>query len=431
MEKKMNYIYSAFLVAFLLIMGMLSLGESSKKLPLYGDFKEVNRPSFTIQNWLEVKYQDSMQLFLESKFGYRNYFIRTRNQLYYSLFNESKTKSLIIGKNAVLYEEAYLKEFLGIDREPESTIDDYAVKLKQVQDTLERLGKKLLIVTAPGKASFYPDNIPDDWKQLQKQRPRDYDLFTEAYEKHKLNHFNASSWFQQLKKTSKYPLYSASGIHWTQYAETIFLDSLSRQLRSWKYSVPKRNIMSITLASPKLPDNDLEEGMNLVYSLSNEKLAYPNYSFSSKHEKNCSVLLLGDSYLWHIYESGQVNALFENYAYYYYYHDRYSNYEKEKKSANKYTLISDLLASDCIILLTTEPHFSRYHFGFTDDLHQFFFNPEAYAAFQQEVEKVKQDILNNPDWTEMIREKAKKENKSFEQMLQLDALYVVNMNHNK
>ena len=61
----------------------------------------------------------------------------------------------IVGKDNYLYEESYIKAYLGDDFIGEKKIFNTAQKLKAVQDTLKSNHIDLIVVLAPGKGTFF------------------------------------------------------------------------------------------------------------------------------------------------------------------------------------------------------------------------------------------------------------------------------------
>src|SRR5690554_7961116 len=66
--------------------------------PLSGDFKQLEKPSFTKADWWNGKFQEEYKAYINQKMGFQPLFVRTYNQLHFSLFNNPRASGVIIGK---------------------------------------------------------------------------------------------------------------------------------------------------------------------------------------------------------------------------------------------------------------------------------------------------------------------------------------------
>ena len=133
--------------------------------PLKGAITELEKPGFSINKWFQGEYQTEAESYLNEKFGFRNSFIRLNNQIAYSLFNKAKAYGVIIGKEDYLYEEKYINAYYGSDFVGKNHIDSVLFKVHFLQQVLKKKNIDLILIFNPGKASYYPQFIPDDRKQ--------------------------------------------------------------------------------------------------------------------------------------------------------------------------------------------------------------------------------------------------------------------------
>lgn len=429
MKWNFKHIIAITWILFLSSFAVLVLKDTRWRGRLMGDINYQDQlPTWQKENWLYGTFQDSLQDYLESNYGFRNYFIRSRNQIYYSFFNEPKSQGVIVGKNGVLYEKNYLDEYVGINFAGDTYFQDHAFKLKSVQDTLKKLGKDLVIVIAPGKASMYPNDFPEPWSTT-KSSVRDYSSFVSACNKNQVQFFDASSWFHSLKKSAEYPLYSKTGIHWTVYGGYLFMDSLIRQLNGLGHNLSLFTLDSLSISNAKYPDNDIEAGMNLLSELEHEKFAYPSYHVKQKSES--SIVLVGDSYLGVLYDRFYFHNLFKNHYYYFYNHDCMTNVEGTDRVLGYRDRIEQLAKVDVILLLETECHAERAYFGYVDYLYNYYFERNEWDKQWKELEDKMNMIKGIPEWNNQIIEKSKSSDLSYEKLLELDALYMIESNKKK
>ena len=178
--------------------------------------------------------------------------------------------------------------------------------MKLAQDSLAQSGIPLLVVLAPGKASFFPEYLPQQYDGV-KSGLTNYDLFSAALQQQKINTIDFRKWFLNQKEKSKYPLYPSAGIHWSNYGSWLVMDSLIRFYEDYFKSDLISLIMSEPVFSDTLqsPDNDILEAMNLLNPPSYTRMAYPRVSWEDASGKvKPRLYAVGDSYFWQLFNNG-------------------------------------------------------------------------------------------------------------------------------
>ncbi len=368
MKVSLKHIWAVGLVLMLLMFAVMFFNDHRWRGALQGDIEYQEKPEFIAKAWFDGEYQKDMQKYLEENIGLRNYFIRSRNQIYFSVFHEAKAQNVEIGSENVFYETDYLKEYFGENAIDRKEMSVFVSKAKMVVKALKAEGKTLLFVVAPGKASIYPDHFPSKWYTHSKSlRNRDY--FVNELNKNELPVMDASSWFVDLNKNTNYPLFSETGIHWTHYGEYVFMDSLSNYLNASGFNVPSLEIEKMEVkTTPVYPDDDIEQGMNLLLDIPNKPLAYPKIRFSMD-KKRSSAMLIGDSYLYNMFVTKFYKRMFHKYWYYYYNEDRYAYNDFLNNELNQKIRTEDLKQTDCVILLCTEATLNRLYFNSINNLY--------------------------------------------------------------
>jgi hypothetical protein len=160
------------LMMILLVPSIQSKFKWIKEVPLSGAFKppvDTVNNSLSISSWFEGSFQELYDDDTRYKVGFRNLLIRLNNQLSYSLYSKANAEGVIVGRRNELFEEDYIREYLGQYFVGDSVWIKKALKLKAVQDTLASMGKTLVVIFEPDKASFYPELIPSQYQQIEKQ----------------------------------------------------------------------------------------------------------------------------------------------------------------------------------------------------------------------------------------------------------------------
>jgi hypothetical protein len=190
--------------------------------------------------------------------------VRLNNQISYAFFNKANAKTVVIGKNNYLYEENYIKAYFGSDFIGSDSILHQVQKLKFIADTLARLNKDLILVFAPGKASFFPEYIPQ--KYLKQRKETNFESYLKFAKENNLNLIDFNSFFRSQKGISQFPLYPKYGIHWSYYAACFATDSIAKYIELIR-QIDIRDIIwdKITIEPARNGDNDIMVGMNLLF----------------------------------------------------------------------------------------------------------------------------------------------------------------------
>lgn len=133
-----------------------------KEQNLEGAFSPTPDITLSKGTWFAGEYQENKSAFLSENFGFRKSLVRGHNECRYRLFDATNARGVVVGKSDVLYESWYIRSALGLDFMGNDALKTKVKKLAAVRDTLESLGKDLLVVLAPGKGSFFPDNYPEN-----------------------------------------------------------------------------------------------------------------------------------------------------------------------------------------------------------------------------------------------------------------------------
>jgi hypothetical protein len=400
--------------------------------PLRGAIKKVNRPYFTWHDWFSGKYQADAEKYLNTHFGFRNAMVRVNNQIYYTLFKKAKANGVIIGKKNYLYEYSYIDAYYGTDFLGKDSIYRQLKKLKAVQDTLEAQGKTLLLVMAPGKATFFPEYIPDRYKRNKGVTNLQY--FAKYASKLGINHINLSKWFLMMKDTARYALYPKTGIHWSYYGMALAADTIIKTVEKLRGTdMPDIIWKGIKMSSKlKNTDRDIERGMNLIFHLKNNPMPYPQLEVDTTGKNRLNAIVIADSYYWQIFSAKLPHRIFNKQEFWFYNKQIFPKRKDGTSWTNESDLLSDLNNTDIVILLCTEPVLKRLFWGFIDNAYEAYFQPDKYKKNHSKINidktkiaRIIEKIKNNEKWYNKEIEKAEQKNISIDSMLKLDAVYLL------
>ncbi|MCK4407216.1 MAG: hypothetical protein KAV44_06045 [Bacteroidales bacterium] len=421
MKKKIkNIIYSIVLILLILPFIQEQL-DIFKINPLKGSFKKLEEPEFSFSTYYSGEFQNKYNDYLEQNIGFRPFFIRVNNQIAFSVYDTALASWVIIGKRNYLYEKNYITAYLGKDFIGKEKIDNKIEKVKFLQDTLQKIGVKLVLIFAPGKASFYPEYIPDKYNPSEKTISN-YDYYTKRCIEEGINHINFSEYFIQLKDTSRYLLVPKCGIHWSLYGVAIAIDSLKKYMeKSQNIKIP--DIIWDTIEVTKDlrdTDYDIADGMNLLFTIPHQKMAYPKLLFEKNPDKiKPNVITIADSYYWNIFGAGMATQLFGNNSFWYYNKMAHNTEYSEPKKVDELNLKKEIESQDFIFLLASEINLHKFAFGFIDKAFELYSTDKEIAYYEDL-------IRSSPKWIAKIAKKAKEKNISLDEMIRQDAIWMKN-----
>ncbi|MBA3648983.1 MAG: hypothetical protein H0W62_10610 [Chitinophagales bacterium] len=287
---------------------------------LNGAYVKPLKPALSLHTWSNGSFQDSMNQYAEIYMGYHPTLVRIRNQLDYSFFDIIHANDVVKGKHAQLFEKTYIEKYYGIDTTNQHALFSIIEKLKFLQDTLARENKLVMVVVAPGKAHFMPENIPKGFDSSN-IRKSNYNLLIPLLNKNNINYIDFNSYFLSIKKHSPYPLYATGGTHWSVYGAMLAADSMTRFLKM-KSHLP---VISYDIShgfwskKPLQGDDDLVSILNLSYHVNTESLWYPWTITDTTQGIKPDVLVIGDSYYWRILGNYFPYEVYgPNFSYWYY-----------------------------------------------------------------------------------------------------------------
>jgi hypothetical protein len=344
--------------------------------PLDGYYLDAEKTKFSWKDWFTGSYQKNQDQYLNDYFGFRSYYIRLNHQLRFSLFNKVKTAWVIVGKDNYLYEHNYIYAWYGADFIGHDSIAARMQKCKLLQDTLNSLGKQIILVFAPGKGSFYPEYIPKEY--IQDKKTTNIEVYRQYIEKYHINHIDFHKYYIDNKDKYPYPLFPQYGIHWSHYCSCLATDSLVRYIEKLNHiEMPHIFWEKINMHQPHYRDRDIADAMNLFFSPRTFDMAYPEIQFESAIGKTKpSVLVIADSYYGTLFDIG-LDSLFSNHHWWYYNKDIYPECSPENShswlTTDDINPHEEMLKYDMIIILCTDANLPNLGWRFIEDEYNRFF----------------------------------------------------------
>ncbi|MFM2135492.1 MAG: hypothetical protein RL021_892 [Bacteroidota bacterium] len=394
--------------------------------PLKGAITKVERVYISVQGWHNESYQKGKEAFLNQEFGFRNTLVRINNQLYYSLFRQAKANGVIIGREGYLFEEAYIKDYYGESFVGQKRVDSVVKRLISVDSVFKRMGKTLLVVFAPGKASFYPEYIPDRYQRVNDST--NYKSYRDAIAKSGLLFIDFNAWFIANKESSPFLLYPKTGIHWSDYGAVLAIDSINRYLATvrgydpvdvyWNEFYQNDSVSQI--------DADIEAGMNILCSIDKPRLRYPKLQYFEEGRDRIKLMNIGDSFFWNIFGKEVCKRIFDTTTFGFYFHEIHSPYVNGIMDRDQVDVKSLIAKHDVVMLLNTEGTMLNFPFDFDRIAYNLYCTELSDTAFyNRKLEEIKQQIRTIPEWFKSVKEKSEQSGKPLEETIQTEALFIL------
>jgi hypothetical protein len=413
-------------ILLLLIMGMLFLPLLQfsfsfafiKELPLKGSFVLTEKPEPTFKKWISGTYQEGYSNYFNDHIGFRNFFVRGHNQIQYSFFEKSNVNDIVIGRDGYLFEGSYLREYMGDNFLGKEKITKKLKEVKKIQAELEENNISLIVVFAPGKASYFPEYFPQSYDTSQRTLSN-YQFYSKKCQDLNIDNIDINSYFIKHKQHSEYKLFPQGGIHWGEYGLALAIDSLvkhiqyRRDIRMQIFDFKKIEYLD----SIEEKDKDISDGMNLLFEYSSYKMPQPRYIFKkTKNKVKPKLLIIGDSFGSRMKYSSLMDSLF-SYSEIWYYNNGIE--PPRKNHSNRVKDINtkeELKRFDVVLLIATEANLNKFDFGFSDN-----YNNSSYEKYNSDVQYYMKRISSDEDWMKLIKEKAFRLKITIDSSISIDA----------
>ncbi|WP_170266434.1 alginate O-acetyltransferase AlgX-related protein [Phaeocystidibacter luteus] len=327
--------------------------------------KPVEENLWSWDRWSNSQFQDQFSAEYKRNLVARPAFIRTHNQIFYSIYGESKTY-VVIGKNDQLFAYNYFPAFRGFDLQTEETWKAKVDGLKRLQDSLESHGVPLLIAIAPNKVRLMPENLPDELKKVPGETTN-LSRFLSLAEEAELRVFDFNAYFASRNEVDK--LTRNTGTHWSAYGATLAMDTLLRLLNTsdapWTSLRFERGFFADSLVDG---DTELADHLNIWFSPPTLRATVPKIQYDTLNAVKPDVLFVADSYFWTINSLKlNHNTLSRNHSLWYYNSTNFDSRHGEiaVDSLDRWT---EILRRDAVVILATESNLVDFPFGLVEDL---------------------------------------------------------------
>lgn len=339
------------------------------------------KPELTRENWFSGTYQKEMDDYDNDHWAFKESMVRLNNQVYFNLFNQIRVNGFVMGKDNYVFSEGYIFSAFGDDLLRERKVDSLMAMARVIQDSLQRKGISLIVGFAPGKGAYCLDFVEDKYRHPVSAT--NYSNFLKYGKKYGLNVLDLQAHFNDLKKTTPYPLFTRFGHHWSYYGECVatqYLVNYVEHLRGEDLPDLVWNKVEV-VDTARSRDADILKSMNLLHNPpQNMQLAYPTVRFESDSGKSKTRLLaIGDSYWYGQVYMGVPQNCFNGGEFWYYYN---KVIPRRTQGVNtevwELDLKQEIESFKVVMLLYSDGNLSSYGNRFIYDAYELYTSPETY-----------------------------------------------------
>ena len=434
--------YRHFFLQFLLVIILLStvLLQSFTHIvtlkPLDGFTKGVKKEKLTFKTFYDGSYQAYLTQYAKQNTGFREFFIRSYNQMAYSCFGKINNIHVVEGDNREMYLKMYLNDYIGnsLIHYLGSVENAKAEAEKNVEatlgliDTLRQHGTEFFFVFCPTKTAVYPEYMPQSYQdQVADFQLEEY--YIQLFKEKGIPHIDFYHYFQQIKDEFPYPLYTKTGTHWAESTVPFICDSIFRKIEEVAgYQMPSIEVLDLNPSTKySSQDGELEAMLNLLFPLPKPAVPQPIYTLKDTIGKDRpNLLIIGDSYFVQMRRSCFVKA-FNNWDHWAYNTDIYSSrpYYNGKHMNMIFDANEVLEDTDIVIAMFTSVYLPNYMCGFIPFALQQL--RDGGTSDEEAIANTIKDIKNNPEWYQGVVEEGAKRGLTPEEAVYNNAKYTHEM----
>ena len=410
--------------------------------PLDGAFVGAKKPVVNLNTLFHETAQDSLMTWCTEQSGFRKSMIRLNNQLLYTAFGKVSALGPVKGKDGkTFFEESYIVSYIGETYIGEDKIDYNTRQIKLIQDMLRTKGITLLPIFVLGKASYYPELIPDKYI-AKRHETNNYQEYLKAFENQGVEMIDFNRYLCGKKGTEEHPIYCDISAHWTVYAASLAMDSIVRYLENKTQQMQAHfYIEGFDTTYLMYQDDDLCRMMNLMFPLKHNTIDQPKFGFTEGYKPK--VLAISDSYWWTVWAWNVAlpENLFSNGGFWFYNKTIYPE-RTPVQNVESVDYKQEIENQDFVLLVCTEATNHLWPYGFLErylsaydkaiqqkTVENYDAADSLYLAYRNaEINHIIDCIKASPEWLQNVEKQAEDKGISVEQSLWDNAEYTYRTN---
>ncbi|MGZ3940727.1 MAG: DUF7910 domain-containing protein [Bacteroidia bacterium] len=322
MNAKVKYIFFIVLLVLLWLPMLQQRYCWFSEKELNGAFFKPYKPLISIDSVKTLEYQNQLEKYQNSNFGFRAFLIRFKNSINYLVFKELSITDNIAGKDNYIFSLASTERTLGIRYNGKKKNEGIIDRVKFLQQGIENGGGHFMVVIPPSKESIFPELLPSQYN-IEPKENTDYNDFIKGYKEKGVPVLDLVSYFKSIKDTSSYPLFTKTGFHWSLYGASLAHDTLIGSMqRSFAQQMLTYQRIAVEVSdTAREPDNDFEGPLNLLFRLGKPPYYYSKFKIAEEKKDvfKPKVIIIGDSFFWQLKNQKVMQKLFSEDSKFWYY----------------------------------------------------------------------------------------------------------------
>ncbi|MCB0338261.1 MAG: hypothetical protein KDD53_01595 [Bdellovibrionales bacterium] len=298
------------------------------RITLKGKTKRQTNKHASEPSLLDGSLQADIEKRALAKSKLRGYFVRTDNQINYSLFNQLNNNyktGNILGANGAVFSAEELENFNRLNLVEDSKLERLARNLAVLQSLLAKRNITFLFIFSPNRLTLYPEIVlPEYVISSRRAELSNYDRLRPKLEQYGVQYLNGEKILREASLRTGLPMYGAGGFHYNAYAACIMAQSLVKRISS----LSGRKLRVIQCDPARLPRKRGVDDYELVRISNLWRFSYPplispipaNKTLADGDEYQPSVFMEGTSFCWGLNQAIDKHRIFRNRDFYFYFH---------------------------------------------------------------------------------------------------------------
>lgn len=335
---------------------------------LLGQIMPVKFPVPALQTAWSGEYTASIEKWLEARIGFRGLWVKTANQINYSVFRETKPlvadgrTSIILGNNGWLYEYNYVNDAIGKPVDGYVNYDSLTNFRVRARDSNIVVG----FIVTPSKVAVYPEHLPDKYKKrFNADSVNEYAGVIESIRGRGMTVIDGPGIAMALIDEG-FSTFHPGDTHWNEKAVSVCVMEILDKIKPLNKSIwPEiKGITEVKADSRRMTETELGALLNLWWQ-ENAAMTEVKVTFNTLYEENPPrVLMVGNSFCWGIAEFMIKNKLASIVHLYYYNRSLYSYPGGEKSELTDAMRQHTFLLSNYDVILLEANQFDPFAIGY-------------------------------------------------------------------
>jgi len=326
----MRRFHWALIAVFFAVLACPLVESWARWLPqteLAGAVARATPVPLSFESYSSGRFQRAFEAWFEARLDLRPLLVRADNELNLRVFrgfNPGTNTALVLGKHGFIFEREYVDALNRRNLVPVAELAQKVQRLKLLQDYLDSHGSTLLLVISPSKALSYPENLERRYVDRRwPDVPTNYEQFVPLLERAGIHVLDAQEQLFASKQLGGPAWFTNTGTHWNEPASCQIAAQIADFVRRQSApTTPRLRCEAPTWESePSGTDRDLLDLANLLFPKQfyrpTPKVASRVVSVRGEHERP-SVLFVGSSFVWAIWNRWQRLGSRKTAFYYYY-----------------------------------------------------------------------------------------------------------------